>query len=192
MNSGATIVLLRALVSIGFVLFVTGCHNMSEELEARIKKVDDVQEITNLQAQYSYLIDTKQMEALVDIFADDFVWEGGFDSENMTTVTSKPELLRRLKSSGERNTMMRHLVTTPYIEVKGDHAKGTWYVLGMTTAVTPEGEIAEWVQGTLNNEYTRINGKWKISRKSTTFNFYTPYEDGWHKTRNSRGLPEGK
>ena len=160
---------------------------MSDELEARIRKTEDFQEIANLQTQYSYLIDEGQMEALADLFADDFIWEAGFDQ--MTAVTSKPELLQLLKGAAEETTMMRHLPTTPHIEVEGDKARGKWYVLGMVTSVAPEGEVAKWVQGTLNNEYIRINGKWKISRKSTTFNFYTPYEDGWVKTRNARGIP---
>ena len=33
---------------------------MPDELEARIRKVEDFQEITNLQARYSYLIDDLQ------------------------------------------------------------------------------------------------------------------------------------
>lgn len=151
----------------------------SEALEARIRKLEDVHEIKNIQAQYSYLIDTVQMEALADLFADDFVWEGGFDKNSMNTVTSKPQLLKLLKKAAEATTMIRHQATTPYIKVEGDNAKGTWYVLGMMTAITPEGKVAKWVQGRLDNEYIRINGEWKISRKSTTYNFNTPYEESW-------------
>ena len=158
---------------------------MSDELEARVKKIEDFQEISNLQAQYSYLIDELQMEALVDLFADDFVWEGGFDRATMTAVTSKPDLLKLLNSAAEATTMMRHLPTTPHIEVEGDNAKGTWYVFGMMTAVTPSGDIAKWVQGRLDNEYIRVDGKWKFSRKSTTYNFNTPYEDSWVNAQNS-------
>ena len=152
---------------------------MSDELEARIRKIEDYQEISNLQAQYSYLIDTEQMEALIDLFADDFVWEGGFDS--MAGVSTKPELLQRLNASTETITMRRHQNSTPYIEVEGDRAKGTWYVFGMITAVASEGEQAQWVQGRLDNEFVRVDGKWKFSRKSTKFNFLTTYEDGWVK-----------
>ncbi len=38
--------------------------------------------------------------------------------------------------------MMRHLPTSPYIEVEGDNARGTWYVFGMVTSLTPKGEAA--------------------------------------------------
>lgn len=154
-------------------------------LEARIKKTEDYQEIVNLQAQYSYLIDTLQMEALVELFADDFVWEGGFDRDSMKGVRSKPELLKLLQNAAQATTMMRHLATTPYIEIEGDNATGTWYVFGMLTAATPEGDVAKWVQGRLDNEYIRVNGQWKISRKSTTYNFSTSYEDSWVKAKKS-------
>ena len=156
---------------------------MSDELEARIRKIEDYQEISNLQAQYSYLIDSFQMEAVVDLFADDLVWESGFDTKS--SVTSKPELLQMFKGAQKGCTMWRHQNSNPYIEVEGDNARGTWYVFGMITAVTPEGEVARWVQGKLDQEFVRVNGKWKFSRKSTEFNFLTPYEDGWVKTRNA-------
>ena len=152
---------------------------MSDELEARIRKIEDHLEIANLQAQYSYLIDSEQNEALVDLFADDFVWENGFDS--MSGVSTKPELLERLNNATKNMSMKRHQNSTPYIEVEGDTAKGTWYVFGMITAITDEGEEAKWVQGKLDNEFVRINGEWKFSRKSTKFNFLTTYEEGWVK-----------
>lgn len=163
----------------------TQSTEVPKELEARISKLEDIQEIKNLQAQYSYLIDTGQMDALADIFADDFVWEGGSDAASMNSVSSKPELLKLLNGAAQATTMMRHEASTPHIEVHGDTAKGTWYVFGMLTAVTPDGEEAKWVQGRLDNEYVKINGQWKISRKSTTYNFSTPYEQSWANAKQS-------
>lgn len=64
---------------------------MSDELEARIRRTEDYQEITNLQAQYFFLTDERRTEALLDLFVDDLIREAGFD--RMTTVTSKPEML---------------------------------------------------------------------------------------------------
>ena len=159
---------------------------MSDQLEARIRKTEDFQEITNLQAKYFFLTDERKTEALVDLFVDDLIWEAGF--ERMTTVTSKSEMLQLLKGAHTGNTMMRHLPTTPYIEVEGNEATGTWYVFGVVTSVTPEGEVPMWVQGRLDNEFRRVDGTWKFSRYRCTFNFYTPYEDGWVKTQNARGI----
>ena len=157
---------------------------MSDDLEARIRKTEDYQEITNLQARYSFLIDTSQLEDLVDLFADDFIWEAG--SNHMASVTSKPELLELLKKAEEGTTMTVHQPVTPYIEVEGDEAIGVWYLFGMLTSVTPDGEVAKWVQGRYDNEYIRVGEKWKIRRHSFKYNFLTPYEDGWVKSPKSR------
>ena len=161
---------------------------MSADLEARIREIEDFLEISNLQSRYSYLIDSLRMEELVDLFADEFVWEGGFDRDSMKSVTSKAELLALFNGAAESTSMMRHMPTTPHIEVDGDNAKGTWYVFGMMTAITPSGEIAKWIQGTLHNEFVRIDGEWKFSRKSTIYNFNTPYEVSWAESKNSADL----
>ena len=50
----------------------------SHELEARIKKIEDIEEIKKLQYTYAYLIDTRQFHRVPDLFADDFVAEWGF------------------------------------------------------------------------------------------------------------------
>ena len=40
-----------------------------------------------------------------------------------------------------------------------------------------------WEQGIYDMEFVKADGKWKISAATFTFNFSTPYEDGWVKTR---------
>lgn len=153
---------------------------MSDSLDARIRKLEDVHDITNLQAKYSYLVDSSQVDALIDLFAETFAWSVGF--EDMTTFTSKPKLSRFLKKADELTPMMVHQPITPYIEVTGDEAKGTWYLVGMVTSDTPQGPKPRWVQGRYDNEYVRIDGCWKLSRLYFKYNFLTPFEEGWVKT----------
>lgn len=152
---------------------------MSNELESRIRRVEDFQTITNLQAKYSFLVDSLQLEELVDLFDDDFVWEVGFDQ--MMTVTSKPALLALLQKTDEASAMMVHQPVTPCIEVDGDRATGSWYLFGMVTSKTPEGDVAKWVQGTYDNAYVRVGDQWKFSRLSFRYTFLTPYDQGWVK-----------
>jgi len=153
---------------------------MSESLEARIKKLEDVQKITNLQAKYSYHVDSSEIDELIGLFADTFEWAVGF--EEMTSFTSKPKLSRFLKKADEHTPMMVHQPITPLIEVQGDEAKGTWYLVGMVTSETSQGPKARWVQGRYDNEYVRVDGCWKLSRLYFKYNFLTPFEDGWVKT----------
>lgn len=153
---------------------------MTEDLETRIRRIEDFQEIKNLQAKYSFLIDTSQIDDLVELFASEFVWEVGF--EKTAKVSTKSDLFDLLKKADKGNSMMIHQPITPYIELDGDNAKGTWYLFGMVTSVTSQGEDAKWVQGKYNNTYIREDGEWKISCLNFRYNFLTPYDEGWAKT----------
>jgi hypothetical protein len=149
------------------------------ELEARIRKIEDIEEIKNLQARYCYLIDTLQGEKVLDLFADKFTAE----YVPLATYTTKAELLEFLNGAGKGTSMMCHQAMTPLIEVDGDKATGTWYLFGPFTNRMPKGEVANWVQGRYDNDYVREDGKWKFSHLRFKFNIQSPYEDGWVKTR---------
>lgn len=150
---------------------------MSDQLEARIRKLEDFQDITNLQAQYSHYVDSGQMEKLIDLFSEDFSWEVGFDK--MVTFNSKPELLKYVKQADEGTVLMRHQVQSPVIKIDGDTAKATWYMFGPGTSKTPDGEEGNWTQGIYNNEYVREDGEWKISLLHFKFDFRATFDDGW-------------
>lgn len=151
---------------------------MSQELEARIAKLEDVEEIKKLQAKYAYFIDTSQMEKVSELFADDFVAE----YHQIGTFTTGAGLLEFLNSAGATSSMMRHMMLMPLIEVDGDKARGTWYLHCTRTDITPHGEVAIWIQGKYENDYVRVDGKWKLSHLRFKFDFVTPYDDGWVKT----------
>ena len=93
--------------------------------EARIRRLEDIEEIKQLQARYCYLIDTLQMEKVLDLFADDFTAE----YDPLGTFATKEELLGFLNGAGEGAPMMCHQAMTPLIEVEGDKATGTWWVI---------------------------------------------------------------
>ena len=151
---------------------------MSNELEARIRKLEDIEEIKSLQARYGYFIDTGQMEKVADLFVDNFIAE----YDILGTCTTRAELVDFLKGAGEGAAMMRHQMMMPLIEVDGDKAKGTWYLFGPFTTIMPHGEVANWIQGKYENDYVRVGGKWKFSHLRFKFSFNSPYEDGWVKT----------
>jgi len=152
---------------------------MPKELEARIRRIEDIEEIKNLQAKYAYLIDTVQMEKVPELFADKFIAE----YVPLGTFKSKAELLEFLKGAASGSSMMCHQMMTPYIEVHGDKATGTWYLFGPFTSNTAKGPVANWIQGKYENDYVREGGKWKLSHLRFKFNIQSPYEDGWVKTR---------
>ena len=46
-----------------------------------------------------------------------------------------------------------------------------------------EGNRAMWRAGVDHEEYVRVEGEWKFTRKSSAPLFHTPFEEGWAKTR---------
>jgi hypothetical protein len=149
----------------------------SEVLEARLSKVEAIQEITNLQARYAYIIDTKQEKKVPDLFAANFIAEYDY----MGTYKTKAELAAFLAASNAASPMFKHQMQTPLIEVDGDNAKGTWYLFCPFTVTYPEGPVAGWAQGKYENDYVKEGGKWKFKHLRFKFTFMTPYEDGWVK-----------
>ena len=152
----------------------------SQPIEARIRKIEDIEEIKKLQYTYAYLIDTRQFDKVPDLFADDFVAEWGFAGP----YRAKEELREFFKERVAAHlAMSAHQMLAPIIEIQEDKATGTWYLLVTQTNVTPQGEVAVWIQGKYENEYVRAGGQWRFSYLKFNALFSTPYEDGWVKTR---------
>jgi len=151
----------------------------SQELEERIRKLEDIEEIKKLQAKYAYLVDSLQFDEMADLFTDDII----ANYEPLAKFSGKVELIAGLKEAVKYQSMMCHQMMTPLIEVNGDSATATWYLFGPFTAKTPEGEVPHWIQGKYSNEYIRVDGKWKYSKIKFETNLQSPYEDGWVKTR---------
>ena len=152
---------------------------VSENLESRISKVEAIGEIKNLQAKYCYLIDTRQIEKVGDLFADQFVAE----YVGVGTYTTKAALSEHLNDVTTSCSMLYHQIMNSYVEVDGDKATGAWYLFGPFTRITPSGDIPFWTQGKYENEFIKVDGKWKLSHLKFERNMRSPYEDGWVKTR---------
>ncbi len=151
---------------------------MSGDLEARIRKLEDIEEIKKLQAKYGYFIDTHQGEEVMKLMVDDVKTEyGPFGS-----YQGKGELLAFLNGTFQVSPLMCHELMMPLIEVDGDTAKGTWYLFGPFTSMQPQGKVATWIQGKYINDYVRVGGEWKFKHIRFAPSMNTPYEDGWVKT----------
>jgi ketosteroid isomerase-like protein len=139
-----------------------------EELEKRVRAIEDLEEIKKLHQKYINLMDNLRYKDVVELFTDDAsvvvrdspVFRG---KEGVTDIYVNM-LGRRIERSEA------HFVIEPDITIEGDTAKGTWlvYMLFSKPAV-------EWVQGRNDAEYQKVDGKWKIkSMKFTRTNASRP------------------
>jgi hypothetical protein len=139
-----------------------------EELEKRVKVIEDLEEIKKLHQKYIDLMDNLRYKEVLDLFTEDAsveVRNSGVlkGKEGLTDIYINKLGRRTARSEG-------HFVIEPDIVITGDSAKGTWlvYMLFSKPAV-------EWVQGRNEAEYARVGGKWKIkSMKFTRTNASKP------------------
>ena len=79
------------------------------------------------------------------------------------------------KRASQRLPFAIHQVLNPIIEVNGDTAHGTWYLFQACT----QKEGAIWVAGVYEDDYVKVNGRWKYKKLTVTFKFWTPFDQGW-------------
>jgi phosphoenolpyruvate synthase/pyruvate phosphate dikinase len=139
-----------------------------EELEKRVKALEDLEEIKKLHQKYINLMDDLRYKEVLDLFTEDAsaeVRNSGVlkGKEGLTDIYINKLGRRTARSEG-------HFVIEPDINIQGDTARGTWlvYMLFSKPAV-------EWVQGRNDAMYVKIDGKWKIkSMKFTRTNASKP------------------
>ena len=156
---------------------------MTEDIEKRIQVIEDIEAIKRLKSLYCHLVDSA-------IAGDVSKWD-----ELMTHFTEESwadfEILGRHEGKEAVDRFFReivaslisysaHMVSNPIIDVDRDTARGRWYVHVPLTGKAEN--MAGWLQGRYDEEYVKVNGEWKWKSMTTTFDFITPYEEGWVKT----------
>jgi phosphoenolpyruvate synthase/pyruvate phosphate dikinase len=139
-----------------------------EELEKRVRAIEDLEEIKKLHQKYIDLMDNLKYKEVLDLFTEDAsveVRNSGVlkGKEGLTDIYINKLGRRTARSEG-------HFVIEPDITITGDSARGTWlvYMLFSKPAV-------EWVQGRNEAEYKKVGEKWKIkSMKFTRTNASKP------------------
>ena len=149
-----------------------------EELERRVRVLEDVEAIKQLKARYCDRCDDGPYDAdgVAELFTEDAVWEG----EGFGRFVGREAIRGFFRTGRSVFSFTIHQVTNPIIEVDGDRARGRWYLLQPSTMV--DGNRAIWLASHYEDEYVRVGGRWLFRQLKTTTRFFTPYEDGWAKT----------
>jgi len=134
-----------------------------EDLEKRVKAIEDLEEIKKLHQNYINLMDNLQYEEVLDLFTEDATSE----VRNLGVKKGKKEMseiyLDVLAKKRGTTRFDGHLAIEPDITVDGNTAKGTWLIYMLFSKL----EI-QWVQGKNECEYRKENGTWKISKLKFT------------------------
>ncbi len=150
-------------------------------LEARIKRLEDIEEIRILKATYCDLCDAGvgdegNREALLALFTEDASVDFGMGEGSVFEGHSG---LRIFFGQVVANSVSfcQHFVHNSVIDVEGDRATGRWYFEAPTTnAATNK---AQWMAGRYIEEYARVDGAWKFAFIATEWSYIAPYDEGW-------------
>ncbi len=127
-------------------------------LADRLARMEAVESIRRLKALYCEICDDDHnVDRITGIFTEDGVWEG----RGIGKATGHAEIQDLFRGFQRSISFSQHMVFNPQIDVNGDHAKGTWYFLGMFTFSA--GNQAKWQTCRYHEEYRQVGGEWKIS-----------------------------
>ena len=125
------------------------------KLEKRIMILEDIEEIKKLHKEYVYCLANRKWDDLLDCFAEDVT----ADIDTHGLRKGKKEIGELVNNVFDKlPKAMARPVGQPAISVEGDRAKGHWILYTL-----PYGPSATWIQGRCDNEYVKIDGKWKFS-----------------------------
>jgi hypothetical protein len=103
---------------------------MSDALEQRLRRLEDLEAIRHLTAQYAHIVDKGYNgkgklngEALRPIFTKDATWTNAAFRAQAEGIDN---IIVLLEKSTEAFAFAMHSFTNPVIEVDGDTAKATW------------------------------------------------------------------
>ena len=140
-----------------------------EELEKRVRRLEDMDQIQKLQVHYVNCLTTTSWPEVHDCFSDNAVidFPQGVARGKKEIVAIFRDLVAHMDLGLEGN-----FVVHPIVTVDGDTAKGSWllYIQFARPRELPKdftdiigGEQADWMQGFYEMEYVRERSAWKIS-----------------------------
>ncbi|MEO6079153.1 MAG: nuclear transport factor 2 family protein [Steroidobacteraceae bacterium] len=152
------------------------------QLEARVQRLQHINDIKRLQRTYGYYLDEGQWDDAADLFAEQATLEIGKDG----VFRGRDHIRAYFRAlGGGRNGLApgrlnEQLQVMPLITMNADgqHANGTWRAILLSGQL---GRDAFWGEGPYEMQYVRENGIWKISSLHWFQTLFVPYEGGWAK-----------
>ena len=146
------------------------------ELRVQAQAAKDYIAVCNLQGAYGYYVDKGLWDEAADLFADD----GTLEIAGRGVYKGRERVREYLHAlpAYRRGTLFNHMQLQPVIHVDGDDAKARWRTFIQLGIIHT---VARWGEATYENEYTRVDGVWRIAKLQGFITFYSEYDKGWDK-----------
>jgi hypothetical protein len=166
-----------------------------QEIETRSARVEDVNELRNLQGIFGYYFDKALWDDVTDLFADDGTIELGLNGVYAGKANIRKYLysLTGGKPGLRAGEIMNHFQLSPVVTLAPDglSAKARWRTI-IQGGTSGKGSGGDWGAGIYENEYVQQSGVWKIKTLHLYTKFYAPYEGGWTRAPKDSALRYGK
>jgi len=132
------------------------------ELESKVRLLDDIERIKQLQIRYVNCLITSDWDEIPNLFAKDAVTDIGAHG----IVKGKDAVVKLFREKISRGHQGHEgdFAVHPLISVDGDRAKGSWLLYLMKQFPHKViGKDMDWEQGFYEAEYIREDGQWKIN-----------------------------
>jgi ketosteroid isomerase-like protein len=137
--------------------------------EARLRRLEDVEAIRNLDAAYCRLIDTGDWPGLVALFTADGTFDG------LAVVTGPVDLLAFFSGLADSGMRFWHHVSNHEIVVDGDTAA----VRSMLWQPCVVDGVPHVAAGRYSDRVVRTAEGWRYAVKQVRFDYWGPLRDGW-------------
>ncbi len=165
------------------------------EIESRSARVEDVNDLRNLQGIFGYYFDKAMWDDVADLFTDEGTIELGLNGVYAGKANIRNYLysLTGGKPGLRPGEIMNHFQLSPVVTLAPDGlaAKGRWRSI-IQGGTYGKGSGGDWGEGIYENEYVQQNGVWKIKTLHFYTKFYAPYEGGWTRAPKDAALRYGK
>ncbi|MEO6079152.1 MAG: nuclear transport factor 2 family protein [Steroidobacteraceae bacterium] len=154
--------------------------NRIASIDAEANRIDDYNQLRNLQSIYGYYQDEALWDQVADLFADDATLEIGSNGIYIGRASIRRYFLGLTggKQGLARGQLSIQSQLSPVITLAKDgrSAEARWRVLIQDATF---GQSANWGSGVYENRYIKQDGVWKIHRLHLYLRFFAPYAGGW-------------
>lgn len=143
---------------------------MADDIETRLKALEDRAEIADLRARYCHVLDHRDWDALTEMFTEDGEFNG------LAHARGRDEILEFF--SGFVDGMAEgfwHFCTNATIELDGDRATGR---TSMQYLSVKQG-VSYVSAGHYDDRLERVEGAWKFRERKITFYYFAPLSEGF-------------
>jgi len=131
-------------------------------LAARVRRLEDIQEIQSLLVSYGRLLDAHDLAGYSRLFAQDGEWIGGFGSAKGPAAIEALMVKNLGATSSSKPGSTYHLLTNFLIDVHGDTATA-WSRWSFT--VTADNKPSILYGGHYDDTLVREDGHWRFQRR---------------------------